>query len=195
MSLVERVALVSGLVLLPAVWVVVCGFVLAWFERQNPPPRPPLDADEGEPLVRRVTGVWMIPHAALTAAAVLAPVVFAVAAVVGNELALGYLGTVGFAVGAMALTGLAATSHPHPSGPLWARLPGVLLSSAVGFAIALTALLGGALAGALDFEIGDPWRLAVWFGVAVVLGGLTVAAHRRRQHRQVPTVPDAPAHR
>ena len=67
----------------------------------------------------------------------------------------------------MLLSALADAGDGALLGVRWPRLPGVLLSSVVGFLISLTSLLGSALARSLGMRIGDGWRVLVPIGVAV----------------------------
>ncbi len=163
----------AGLILLPALAIVVGGFVLGWLEQFEPAAR------SSAPNVRHVLAA--LPFAALSAAMVLAPVVVAVWAVIAEELAFAYLATSGFAVGAVALAALAAGREAAGKDARWARLPGVVLTSAVGFFVALTSFLGGALARSLGLDVGDGWRVAVPIAVAATVGGLAAAADRKRR--------------
>ncbi len=182
MQTVDTIALVAGYVLLPAAVVIAGGFVLTWLEhRYNDRNSAAEHTREHRASSRAAWTAWAVPFAALTAAMVLAPVVFAVVAVASNELAVGYLGTVGFALGALALNGLAATTEQTPAVRLWSSVPGVLLSSAVGFTIALISFLGAALSGTLGVSVRDPRRFLVSIGVMLVVGGLALAAYRKRQ--------------
>ncbi len=173
MELIADILFVSGLVLLPAAAVVAGGFALGWLERFQPP--------AGERPNGIGHAVAAVPYAALSAAMVLAPVVVAVAAVIAEEQAVAYLATVGFALGALALGAMAASREAAGAGPLWPRMPGVMLTSAVGFFIALTSFLGGALARTLGVRFNDGWRVVVPIVIALLVGGLGVAAHRRRR--------------
>jgi hypothetical protein len=197
MRVIESVALVAGFVLLPAALTIVGGFVLNWLERRHERQRAvSADVDAVWRLNRAVRTALAVPLAALSAAMVLAPAVFAVAAVVANELAMGYLVTAGFALGALALNGLAATTAPSAYGPRWSGVPGVLLSSAVGFTVALMSLLGGALAATFRVPPGDSRRVWVTLGVALLLGSLAYGAYRRREREveaPAPTRIDVPA--
>ncbi len=172
MDVVADLFFLAGLVLAPAFGTVAAGYVLGWLQRFEP--------DAGERPLGFGQAVAAVPFAALTAAMVLAPVVVAVWAVVAEEEAVAYLATVGFALGALLLSALADAGDGALLGVRWPRLPGVLLSSAVGFLISLTSLLGSALARSLGVRIGDGWRVLVPIGVAVVVGGLAIVAYRRR---------------
>ena len=121
-----------------------------------------------------------IAPAALSAAIVLAPVVVAVWAVIAEEFAVAYLATVGFALGALLLSSFATASDAAGATFRWTRLPGVMLTSAVGFFIALTSFLGGALARWIGVDVGDAWLVIIPIGVAVLVGGLALLAYRRR---------------
>ncbi len=190
MQVIENIAMVAGFVLLPAAVTIACGFTLTWLERRYQRHDPTIARDDADwKLSRAAWTAWAIPLAALSAAMVLAPAVFAVAAVVANELAIGYLGTAGFALGALALNGLAATTQPTAEGPRWSGVPGVLLSSAVGFTIALMSFLGGTLAATFHVRPGDPRRVWVTLGVALVLGSLAYAAFRRRRAEDAAHLP------
>ncbi len=63
------------------------------------------------------------------------------------------------------------------------RVPGVVLSAAVGFFIALASFLGSELASFAGYDLADDARVLVPLGVAVVLGLLGAIAWRRRRHR------------
>ena len=184
MELLADILFLSGLVLFPAAAVVVGGFVLGWLERFQP------EGDKSPDGVLQALAI--IPFAALSAAMVLAPVVAAVWAVIAEEQAVAYLATVGFALGALTLSAAAASREAAGTGPYWPRMPGVVLTSAVGFIIALTSFLGGALARSFGVTVQDGWRVVVPIIVAFLVGGLAVAAYRRRT--QLPVEPDpAPA--
>lgn len=197
MRVIENIALVAGLVLLPAALTIAGGFVLNWLERRyrrHDPATAQVDGDWRQN--RAAWTAWAVPLAALSAGMVLAPATVAVAAVVANELAIGYLVTAGFALGALALNALAATTQPTTDGPRWSGAPGVLLSSAVGFTIALMSLLGGALAATLRVPPGDPRRVWVTLAVALLLGSLAYGAYRRRRRQDDTASPgrvEAPA--
>jgi hypothetical protein len=185
MELFDDFVMLAGLVLLPAAATLCGGFVLGWLDRYEPAP-----AETPDGIVAALAAV---PFAALSAAMVLAPVVVAVWAVIAEEEAIAYLATIGFALGAIALTALAAAETPGGK-PRWPAMPGVVLSSAVGFFVALTSYLGGSVVRALDVRVNDGWRVVVPIGVAVLIGGLALAAYRRRlavAESAVPEVDDA----
>ncbi len=172
MSIFTDMAFLAGLVLLPAAGIVFGGLLLGWLERFAP--------DKAIP--RRGLGATLaaIPFAALVAAMVLAPVVVAVWAVMAEEEAVAYLATVGFALGAMVLSLLAGGAEAAGLGLRWPRMPGVLLTSAIGFFIALVSFLGNAVARSIGARLNDTWRIALPLAVAVVIGGLGLAAYRAR---------------
>lgn len=182
MDLVTDYLVLSGLVLLPLAAIVAGGFVLGWLQRFAP--------ERGAGSGGFWSGVASIPFAALSAAMVLAPVVVAVWAVIAEEEPIAYLATVGFALGALALSALAASYDASRSMPQVPRMPGVVLTSAVGFFVALTSFLGGALARSLGVEVGDGWRVLVPIAVALVVGGLAVAAYRRRTDDDASPAPE-----
>lgn len=182
MELAEQIGMVAGLILLPAVFIVLGGLLLGWLEARQIA-HEAARRDEGT-RERLAWLAWTVPFAALTALLVLAPVVVGVWAVVAAELAAGYLATVGFGLGALLLGGLAAMAARTGSGPPWHRVAGVLLSSAVGFAIVLMSYLGRALAGALDLDLSE-FRSLVPIAVALLIGGLAIASVRRSRQPQV----------
>ena len=171
MDVAVDLLVLAGLVLLPAAGIVVGGGVLGWLEQYEP--------EEGAP-DSVGSALVAIPFAALSAAIVLAPVVVAVWAVIAEEFAVAYLATVGFALGALLLSSMATASDAAGDTFRWTRLPGVMLTSAVGFFIALTSYLGGALARWLGVSVGDAWLVVIPIGVAVLVGGLALLAYRRR---------------
>ena len=178
----EQIGLVAALILLPAVSIILGGLLLGWLEARHTE-REATRQSAGNSRIGAWL-VWTVPFAALTALMVLAPVVAGVWAVAADELAVGYLATVGFGLGALSLGGLAAMTSRSGGGPPWHRVAGVLLSSAVGFAIALTSFLGGALASALDLDVSES-RFVLPVAVALLIGGLTVASVRRARAERV----------
>jgi hypothetical protein len=184
------VAVLLGLLVVPAVVVVVSSLVLGWLERHlDLPDRPagveglPVGADlpaERSPVAAML---WALPFAVLSAALVLAPVVVAVWSVVADEPAAGLLVTVAFGIGALMVRRLVEdrTSAPESTGPTpWSRTPGVLLSAAVGFTIAIVGFLGMQLADFLGFDETGTATIAIALVLAIVMGGLAVLAWRRQ---------------
>ncbi len=183
--------LLIGLVLGPAVGVVAGGLLLGWLgRRQGLPDRGGDvfgnigDSPDGEADLMSsgaASMLWAVPFAGLSAVMVLAPVVAAVLSVMGGRADLGYLMTIGFGGGALVLDRLAARDIQRRW--LRMRVPGVVLSAAVGFFIALASFLGSELASFAGYDLGNNARVLVPLGVAVLLGALGVVAWRRRRDR------------
>lgn len=185
-----------GLLCGPAVVVVVGSLTIGWLEAKQDLPgrRPPAtwDADRAGrdvPVAERSDGasmLWALPYAALTAGLILAPVVIAVWSVVADAPAVGYLATVGFAIGARAVDQLVRASAPSGGRFRWTRAPGVLLAAIVGFLIALVGFLGTELAAYASIDLGGNARVVVPLAVGVLLGALGVAARRKRRRTAPP---------
>ncbi len=181
MEVLDQIGFVAGLILLPAAVVIAGGLLVSWLES-----RQVAHQAAGLSSGRRKAQwlAWSLPFAAVTALMVLAPVVVGVWAVVAGELAAGYLATAGFGLGGLTLGALASATENGLHGPSWHRVSGVLLSSAVGFAITLASYLGSSLATALDLDARE-LRVAIPIVLALALGGLAIVAVRMRRTERV----------
>jgi hypothetical protein len=95
----------------------------------------------------------------------------------------GYLATMGFGVGALAVNQLARSGEARHGITPWTRAPGVLLSAAVGFTISLAGFLGSEVTDFAGLDLGGNARVIVPLVIAVVLGGLGWGAWAQRRGR------------
>ncbi len=191
----SEILLLVGLIFGPAIVVVLGSLAIGWLERRQDLPGRPSDtpwshvadldlSDElGQERSSATSLLWAVPFAALSAGLILAPVVVAVWAVAADKPAVGYLATIGFGVGALAVNQLARSGDARPGITPWTRAPGVLLSAAVGFIIALVGFLGSELTDLAGLDLGGNGRVLVPLAIAMLLGALGWAAWAQRRGR------------